>query len=182
LVRLAEDDRDAFEELAELLGPRLDALEPTVLDELGAQVPLQLAAEWFLSLLVDLTDAAEVPAHPLRAAYDYMTARGRALVSALAAQPLPWEDGFVDVLPADWIGRLGIEHPDPTTVFVTLVTLHRLPEVTRQVMRDRQVSALDAATCAARRGLSVEQADEHFRAARKALLIALDRHLGGGDS
>lgn len=177
-----DDDGDALAELGGLLGERLDALEPELLDDLGSMVPLDLATEWFTELLTSPLPPGGVPAHPMAAARDWMEARGRALVTTLAARPQPWEDGFGEDLPAEWLGRLAIESDEPLATYVTLVALHRLPLTTRRVMRARQVEGLSVPTCAQRLNLSPGQVEEHERTGRRAMLEAIDRLLRGGEA
>lgn len=179
---IEDDDGDALVELIDLLDARLERAEPHVLDELGSLVPLRLGAEWFSSLLSEDELDQKTSVHPLAAALEYMRARGRGLISALSAQPLPWEDGYRASLPAEWLGRLEIEDPEPVVTFVNLVTLHRLPQTTRQVLRDLQVTGLEPAACATRRGLTEAQVGQCLREGRLASLQAIDRYLRGEGS
>ncbi len=176
------NDGSALEPLAQLLGPRLASLEPLILGELGALIPLDLPTEWFTWLLTSELPADGVPRHPLAAAREWMEARGRGLLSAFRARPLPWEDGYDERLPAEWLGRLAIQTDEPLSTYVNLITLHRLPRLTRQVMRAKLVDELSTEACARTLQLSPGQVEEHERAGRLASLEAIDRLLRGDEA
>ncbi len=150
-----------------------------MLDELGAGVSMPLADEWFAAHLVGSRSAADVPLHPLAAAHEWMKARGQAIVNALSAQPLPWEDGHDGCVLDHWLARLGVPEPTTPALRVALVCHHRLSEAARQVLRDLQIAGLSVAQCAERRGLSPGAVEDLYREGRLASARALERLQGG---
>lgn len=180
MLRLVEqDDGAALSELIDLLEPRLLQSQDQVLDELGAGVPLPLADEWFAAHLVASLEACDVPLHPLAAACEWMSARGRALVNALSAQPLPWEPGHDGRVLDQWFARLGLASAPSPELRLMLVVHHRLPEATRQVLRDLQIRGLTLERCAEARGLSPERVRALYAEGRLASVRALERLHGG---
>lgn len=171
---------DALATLADLMAPRLNRVEPIVLDEIGALVPLDLASEWLTEIALGSEPDLRAVSHPFAHAIDFMRARGRTLVTAMSAQPLPWEVGFAPGLPAQWMARLVIDHPEPAFVYVNLVASHRLDETTRRVLRQIQVNGASQEQAAKLLGLPEERVATAYRDGRLAIVESLER-LAKGD-
>lgn len=172
---LAGGAEDALEALADLMAPRLDRVEPAVLDEIGALIPLDLASEWLTEIALGAGPHDRALSHPFAHALEFMHARGRALVTALSAQALPWEQDFAPSLPAEWMLRLSLDHAQPEFVYVNLVTSHRLDETTRRVLRQIQVNGASVDEAAERLGLPADSVASCYRKGRIAVVEALER-------
>lgn len=170
---LVENDGTALSEVLETAGPRLHDLAEIASRSVGLCAEAELAIEWVAELAVSLS--TDVPRHPLAEALDAMTARARAIVTTLSAQPLPDEDGYSDTLPRQWMERLGLEPVDQRAMYIHMVVLHRQSLEVRWVMRDVAIRELDPSSCAADRRLAEEQVHQLLRQGRMALLEAAER-------
>lgn len=178
LARLADDDGSSLELLIDLLGERVHALQDLALDAVGLCADPELSIEWFTSLA--LGDGDPHTSHPLADALAWMTARARATVQALAARPLPWEDGYSPGLPGVWLERCGVQGSDDVELYVSLVSLHRLPETVRRVMRQLTVTGLLPAACAHSLSMTEAEVMTHWKRGRMELVEALERLRNGG--
>lgn len=176
---LVDNDGSVLPEWLATIGPRLERLEDLACRSVGLCAQAGLAMEWATETAVSLS--TEVPAHPLAAALEDMTARARAIANALSAQPLPDEDGYSDALPRQWMNRLGLEDVAHRPMYIQLVVLHRQPLPVRWVLRDVSIQQQSLESCAAERGLSVDDVRRLLRSGQLALLEAAER-LDPGDT